>query len=83
MCLLKITSVDKFNSVLLQSYELPTTNQPFPVCSLAPTVTDYLYPSAKTPLSPEKPKTAGGKGFHALIHLFNKNLIHICYVHGT
>ncbi|XP_064440213.1 target of Nesh-SH3 isoform X31 [Mirounga angustirostris] len=25
--------------------------------ALAPTVTDYLYPSAKTPLSPEEPKT--------------------------
>ncbi|XP_027437765.2 target of Nesh-SH3 isoform X2 [Zalophus californianus] len=29
--------------------------------ALAPTVTDYLYPSAKAPLSPEEPKTGGGK----------------------
>lgn len=62
---------------------LPITNQPFPVYSVAPTVTDYLYPSAKAPLSPEEPKTGGGKNFHALIHLFKKVLISICYAHGT
>ena len=60
---------------------LRNTNQSFPVYSVAPTVTDYLYPSAKAPLSPEEPKTGGGKCFCALIHLFNKFLI-ICYVHG-
>lgn len=64
-------------------YALPTTNRPFPVYSIAPTVTDYLYPSAKAPPSPEEPKTEGGKGFHALIHLFNKFLISVCHVHGT
>lgn len=64
---------------ITECHRLPSTNQTFPVSSLALAETDYVYPTAKAPLKPEEPKTEGSKGFHALIHLFNKFLISVSY----
>lgn len=64
---------------ITKCHGLPSTNQTFPVSSLASAETDYVYLTAKAPLRPEEPKTEGSKGFHALIHLLNKFLISVLY----
>lgn len=56
-------------------FSLPTTNQSFRVSPPAPAETDYVDTTIKEPLRPEEPRTEGGKGFHATIHLF-------CYVNS-
>lgn len=75
MYLLKITDVcfQIKQCSITECYGLPTTNQTFPASSLASAETDYVYPSAKSPLRPEEPKTDWGKGFHAFTHLIQQN----------